>query len=317
MEIKRRDFLKVAAAGGLVAVSHAHPALAREPKDRIKDAVGFLYDSTVCTGCKACVSACKQANEMPPSFSSNDRLWDNPLDDDSKTYNIIKLYKDGTGVAKDREKDGHAYVKRQCMHCVDPACVSACPVSALVKDPKTGIVSYDKGACIGCRYCQLACPFNVPKFEFEKAFPQIRKCQLCDHLMKKGEFAACAKNCPTGATLFGKVEDLLAEARKRLQYKPGSRQNYPVEQLGGSVRTEREVTPYIQKIYGEKDGGGTQILYLAGVPFEKLGLPGLSETSDAKKSETLNHTIYKGMIAPIVFLGGLLYVVHKNTKDHK
>jgi hypothetical protein len=135
--------------------------------------------------------------------------------------------------------------------------------------------------------------------------------------MKKGEFAACAKNCPTGATVYGKVEDLLAEARKRLQYKPGSRQNYPVEQLGGSVRTEREVTPYIQKIYGEKDGGGTQILYLAGVPFEKLGLPGLSETSDAKKSETLNHTIYKGMIAPIVFLGGLLYVVHKNTKDHK
>jgi hypothetical protein len=113
------------------------------------------------------------------------------------------------------------------------------------------------------------------------------------------------------------VEDLLAEARKRLQYKPGSRQNYPVEQLGGSVRTEREVTPYIQKIYGEKDGGGTQILYLAGVPFEKLGMPGLTETSDAKRSETLNHTIYKGMIAPVVFLGGLLYVVHKNTKDHK
>jgi Fe-S-cluster-containing dehydrogenase component len=317
MEIKRRDFLKVAAAGGLTAASRAHPALAREPKARSKDAVGMLYDSTVCTGCKACVAACKQYNEMPPSFSSSDQIWDNPLDTDSKTYNIIKLYKDGTGATKDMEKDGHAYIKRQCMHCVDPACVSACPVSALTKDPKTGVVSYDKGACIGCRYCQLACPYNIPKFEFEKTFPQIRKCQLCSHRLEKGDIAACAEFCPTGATIFGKVEDLLAEARKRLQYKPGSSQVYPVERVGGKVTTERVVTPYVQKIYGEKEGGGTQVLYLSGVPFEKLGLPQLDEIADAKRSETLNHTIYKGMIAPIVFLGGLLYVVHKNTKDHK
>src|SRR5512139_1892314 len=193
MEIKRREFLKAAAAGGLLVASSAHPALARDPKVRIKDAVGLLYDSTVCTGCKACVSACKQYNEMPQSSSSpDDPLWDNALDTDSKTYNIIKLYKDGTGAAKDQEKDGHAYIKRQCMHCVDPSCVSACPVSALVKRPGDGVVTYDKGACIGCRYCQVACPFNIPKFEFEKAFPQIRKCQLCSHRLAKNEIAACA-----------------------------------------------------------------------------------------------------------------------------
>jgi len=318
MEIKRRDFLKVAAAGGLMAVTNAHPALAREPKTRSKDAVGFLYDSTVCTGCKACVSACKQYNEMPQSSSTpQDPLWDNPLDTDSKTYNIIKLYKDGSGQVKDREKDGHAYVKRQCMHCVDPSCVSACPVSALTKDLKTGVVSYNKSACIGCRYCQLACPYNIPKFEFEKTFPQIRKCQLCSHRLEKGEIPACAEFCPTGATVFGKVDDLLAEAKKRLQYKAGSSQVYPVERLGGKAVTEREVTPYVPKVYGEKDGGGTQVLYLAGVSFEKLGLPELEERSDAQRSETIQHTIYKGMIAPIVFLGGLLYVVHKNTKDQK
>ena len=318
MEINRRDFLKVAAAGGLLAASHAHPALAREAKTRSKDAVGFLYDSTVCTGCKACVSACKQYNEMPPSSSTpQDPLWDNPLDTDSRTLNIIKLYKDGTGVAKDHETDGHAYIKRQCMHCVDPACVSACPVSALTKDQKSGVVSYNKSACIGCRYCQLACPFNIPKFEFEKTFPQIRKCQLCSHRLEKGDIAACAEFCPTGATVFGRVEDLLAEAKKRLQYKSGSRQIYPVERLKGKATTEREVTPYIQQVYGEKDGGGTQILYLAGVPFEKLGMPQLEERSDAERSESIQHTIYKGMIAPVIFLGGLLYVVHKNTKDHK
>ena len=318
MEIKRRDFLKVAAAGGAALAAAAHPVLAREPKTRLQDAVGFLYDSTVCTGCKACVSACKQYNEMPLSSSTpQDPLWDNPLDNDSKTYNIIKLYKDGTGIAKDQEKDGHAYVKRQCMHCVDPSCVSACPVTALTKDPKSGVVKYNKSACIGCRYCQLACPYNIPKFEFEKAFPQIRKCQLCSHRLEKGDIPACAEFCPTGATVYGKVEDLLAEAKKRLQYQPGSKQVYPVERLGGKTTAEREVTPYVQKVYGEKDGGGTQVLYLAGIPFEKLGLPKLEERSDAQRSETIQHTIYKGMIAPVVFLGGLLYVVHKNTKDHK
>lgn len=314
MDINRRDFLKVASAGG-VLLSGVGSAQAREAKPRIKDAMGMLYDSTVCTGCKACVAACKQHNDMPPSFSSNDKLWDNPLDNDAKTYNLIKLYKDGTGAVKDREKDGHAYVKRQCMHCVDAACTSACPVSALKKDEKTGIVSYNKDACIGCRYCQVACPFNIPKFEWDKAFPQIRKCQLCSHRIAKGGITACAEFCPTGATIFGRVEDLLVEAKKRLAYKPGEYQKYPVTRVDGKEKTERLVTPYIQKIYGEQDGGGTQVLYLSGVPFEKLGLPGLDPKPAAQQSETIQHTIYKGMIAPIVVLGGLVYLVHKNTKD--
>ena len=314
MDINRRDFIKVASAGGAL-LAGAGSAQAREAKPRVKDAVGMLYDSTVCTGCKACVSACKQYNELPPSFSSSEKIWDNPLDNDSKTYNIIKLYKDGTGATKDKEKDGHAYVKRQCMHCVDAACVSACPVSALKKDEKTGVVSYNKDACLGCRYCQIACPFNIPKFEWDKAFPQIRKCELCTHRLKKGEITACAQFCPTGATIFGKVEDLLAEAKKRLTYKPGEYQKYPVERVDGKQRTERLVTPYIPKIYGEQDGGGTQVLYLAGVPFEKLGLPDLGPKPVAQQSETIQHTIYKGMIAPIVVLGGLVYLVHKNTQD--
>ncbi len=315
MEIKRRDFLKVAAAGGLMVAANAGPALAREPKARITGAVGMLYDSTVCIGCKACVSACKQYNETPPSFSSSDELWDNPLDNDSKTYNSIKLYKDGTKEVKDREKDGYAYIKRQCMHCVDPACASACPVSALKKDEKTGVVMYNKDACIGCRYCQVACPFNIPKFEWEKAFPQIRKCQLCSHRLVKGDIPACAEFCPTGATIFGNVDELLAEAKKRLTYKPGEYQTYAVERLNGKQTTERLVTPYIQHVYGEKEGGGTQVLYLTGVPFEKLGMPVLEEKPAAQVSETIQHTLYKGMIAPIVFLGGLVYIVHKNSKD--
>lgn len=322
MDIKRRDFLKVSAAGGLMLASKAHPALAltREPRPRSKDAVGILYDATVCTGCKACVSACKQHNDLPPDFSSPDKLWDNPLDTNARTYNVIKLYKDGTGAVKDREKDGFSFIKRHCMHCVDPACVSACPVTALTKDEKTGIVKYNKNACIGCRYCQVACPYNIPKFEWDKAFPMIRKCQMCSHRIENKEkpgIPACCEFCPTGASIFGKVDDLIAEAKKRLEYKAGEYQNYPVMKIDSEYTVPREVTPYISQIYGEKEGGGTQVLMLANVPFEKLGLPSLTETPDAARSEGIQHTIYKGMIAPIVFLGGLLYVVNKNTKKEK
>ncbi|MFH1076772.1 MAG: hydrogenase 2 operon protein HybA [Pseudomonadota bacterium] len=315
MDINRRAFLKAATASGVMLAATPFPALARKPNARLSEAVGMLYDSTVCVGCKACVTACKESNQLPPTFSGPELMWDTPIDNDSRTNNIIKLYKDGTGSVKDSVKDGYAYIKRQCMHCVDPACVSACPVSAFVKDKKTGVVVYHKERCIGCRYCQVACPFNIPKFEWEKTFPQIRKCQLCSHRLSEGKIPACCEVCPTGACVFGKISDLLKEARKRLLYKAGEYHDYPVARVDSSRTTPRLVTPYIKHIYGENEGGGTQVLYLSGIPFDKLGLPQLSNVADARLSETIQHSIYKGMIAPIVALSGLLYVVHKNTKD--
>jgi Fe-S-cluster-containing dehydrogenase component len=315
MDIKRRDFLKIAAAGGALLAANAHPALAaREPKTRIPEALGILYDATVCIGCKACVSACKQYNDMPADYSSNDKIWDDPLDLSGRTLNIIKLYKNGTAEVKDRETDGYSYIKRHCMHCVDPACVSACPVSALTKDPKNGIVKYNKSACIGCRYCQIACPYNIPKFQWDKAFPVIKKCQLCDHRIAKEGYSACCEFCPTGASIFGKVDDLLAEAKRRFALTPGEYAYYPVGTVTSTQLSYRKVTPYINQVYGEKEGGGTQFLMLANVPFDKLGLPPLPDKPDAAVSEGLQHTVYKGMIAPIVVLGGLLYTVYKNTK---
>jgi Fe-S-cluster-containing dehydrogenase component len=316
MDINRRNFLKVAAGGGLMAAANLTPALAlaREPKTRPPEALGILYDATVCIGCKACVSACKQYNSNPPVFSTPQHLWDNPVDLNAYTYNIIKLYKNGSGKTKDQEKDGYSYIKRHCMHCVDPSCISACPVSALTKDPKTGIVHYDKGACIGCRYCQVACPYLIPKFQWDQAFPQIRKCQLCDHRIQKGGISACCEFCPTGASVFGKVGDLLQEAKRRLTLKPGEYAYYPISTVTSSEKSYRLVKPYLKHVYGEREGGGTQFLMLANVPFEKLGLPALPDYPDAAWSEGLQHGLYKGMIAPAVVLAGLLYVVYKNTK---
>src|SRR3990172_766758 len=314
MEIKRRDFLKIA-AGSALLLAAGENAFARGPNKMLPGALGILYDATVCIGCKACQVACKQFNDMPVEHSSNEQIWDDPLDLSSKTLNIIKAYKDGTGETKDSEFNGYSFIKRHCMHCVDPACVSACPVSALTKTPENGVVKYNKDACIGCRYCQVACPFNIPKFEWDKPFPRIRKCQLCDHRYKEGKFSACCEFCPTGASIFGNVNDLLAEARRRLELKPGQYYNYPLAHLKSEFKSYRPVSSYQSHIYGEKEGGGTQYIMLAGVPFLKLGMPDLPEISDANRSETLQHTIYKGMILPVTLLGGLLYAVYKNTKE--
>jgi Fe-S-cluster-containing dehydrogenase component len=315
MDINRRDFLKVAAGGGLAVAANLSPVpvLAREATPRLPEAVGLLYDATVCVGCRACMVACKEVNHLPPVFTRPNDVWDNPMDLSDKTFNIIKLYKNGMGVYKDQEINGYSFIKRSCMHCVDPACTSACPVSAMTKDPATGIVKYNKDACIGCRYCQVACPYNIPKFQWGEAFPQIMKCELCSPRIEKGGYPACAEFCPNGGTIFGEVRDLLKEARRRLALKTGEVAAYPLHRVDSQEKRYRTATAYQKRIYGEKEGGGTQVLMLAGVPYGKLGLPALPNESPASASETLMHTLYKGMIGPYVLLGGLFYLIYKNT----
>ena len=314
----RRKFFKASLAGGatLAAAAASCPAGARETRTISPDAVGLFYDSTLCVGCKACVAACKEVNGMPPEFSTSEEYWDTPLDISGKTLNVIKMYRSGTMQTKDDEANGYAFIKKSCMHCVDPSCVSACPVSAMQKDPVTGVVSYNKDACIGCRYCVAACPFGVPRFTYDKALPQISKCQLCRHRWADGKYAACAEVCPTGATLFGRVDDIKKEIARRRALKPGTPTIFPRGQLGGKDQSYPGVAAkYVDHVYGEKEFGGTQMLMLAGVPFAKLGYPDLPPRSDAAVSETLQHTIYSGLVAPIAFLGVLTWAAKRNVKD--
>lgn len=335
MSTNRRGFLKSISHGGAAIAAatvlpQAASAVQRAPKPLPPNAVGLLYDSTLCVGCKACVSACKQANDMPPEIAPdqqawNEGRWDTPKDLSGKTLNVIKVYQNGTMAAKDHADNGYAFVKRQCLHCIDPSCVSCCPVSAMNKDPDTGIVSHDPDRCIGCRYCVFACPFQVPKFEFDKTFGQIQKCQLCKHRLAKGQLPGCVEGCPTGATLFGRVEDLRAEAHRRIGVHPGEVYSYPRGDLNG--RLGSRVTPhekvvevaYQPEVYGERILGGTQALYLSAVPFDRLGLPygsNLPDHSYASQTEGVQHLLYRGMVAPAAVLAGLMFLAWRNGRAH-
>lgn len=320
MTIDRRRFLTLA-TGSVGAAAAAAPDVAEaRPNHTMPDeALGLLFDGTLCIGCRACMPACKAANDMPATRNAisqqgepPEALWETPLDISGETLNVIKAYVDGTGQTKDQVEDGYAFTKRSCLHCVDPSCVSACPVSAMTKDPVDGIVGYNVDACIGCRYCVAACPFGVPQFTFGGPVPKISKCQLCKHRYADGHFAACAEVCPTGATLYGKVKDLKAEIARRRGLEPGTDTVIPRGKIGGDDQYIGKIGQYVDHVYGEHEIGGTQVLHLSGVPFELLGKPNLPDVAPAAISETIQHGIYYGLIAPITFLGILVAAARRN-----
>ena len=286
MAFDRRSLLKGMATASAAAVASASPVkAARERKVVPEDARGMLYDTTLCIGCKACVRACKEANDMPADTTTPGmENYDAPTDLNEYTKNIIKLYSEG---------DRRSYVKRQCMQCVDPACVGACMIGSFRKE-KYGVITWDKERCIGCRYCQMACPFNVPKFEWSSLNPYIVKCEYCRQRTGDKQWEpACCEVCPREAVIAGTYDELLAEAKRRLA-------EYPDR--------------YEPKIYGEKDLGGTQVLYLSHVPFEKLGFRFDDEEPVPEMQQTIQHGVYQGFIAPAALYAMLGVVMWRNRR---
>ena len=184
----------------------------------------------------------------------------------------VKVYKNGTAEKKDTAVNGYSFFKQQCLHCITPACASVCPAGAFRKDPENGSVYYLADRCIGCRYCQLACPFGVPRYEWDSAWPEVRKCQLCRHRFAEGKYSACAESCPTGATIFGKVVDLRNEARYRLDPETGHRVRLPAADRRFDAKVAQAgCAEYADGTYGLTEAGGTQNIMLSGVSFELLG----------------------------------------------
>ncbi len=281
----RRRVLKALCAAGVAA--SLRPPRARASAAPVSGGgVGLLYDATRCVGCKACVAACKRANDMPAERAAFDEagLWDAPSDLSGSTRTVIQFY---------QGPEGRSFVKRQCMHCEKPACASACPVSAMERTASGAVVHHPE-RCIGCRYCMVACPFNVPRFQWGSATPRIVKCDLCfgTALARDGR-PACATACPAGAVTFGARPGLLAEARRRIADEPGR---------------------YRPRIYGETEVGGTRTLVLSAVPFERLGFPTLPDRSYAALSETIQHGIYRGFAAPVALYAGLFWLARRNRR---
>ncbi|HTN51268.1 MAG TPA: 4Fe-4S dicluster domain-containing protein [Anaeromyxobacter sp.] len=239
-----------------------------------------LIDTTKCIGCKSCQVICKEWNGLPGELThlqTGGLGLQNPTTLSGKTYMLLTHHEiDAPGMPGGFRS---IFTKRQCMHCDDPACASACPVTALRKT-KAGPVVYDKDKCIGCRYCMLACPFGAIGSEWDSLTPRIQKCTLCSDRLElpaptelngralsaeEGEllraaFAipACVKACPADALHFGQREDMLAKAKGRIREGNGR---------------------YVDHVYGEKEAGGTATLYLAAVPFGQLGLPDVGTES--------------------------------------
>jgi Ni/Fe-hydrogenase subunit HybB-like protein/Fe-S-cluster-containing dehydrogenase component len=277
MPVTRRVAIQTLAAAGAGAVLPAG-ALGRAARAPSEDAVGVLYDPTLCVGCQDCIRGCAEKLGCDETEAT---VFGRPLVPPYRT------------VLHRHERDGVAtFHKMQCMHCVDPACVSACMLGAMSKNAD-GSVTWNGDLCVGCRYCQIGCPFNVLRFEWDTPTPSLVKCDLCADRRAEGLLPACVDQCKRGALTFGRRADLLEEAHRRIDARPNR---------------------YADRVYGEHDGGGTSVLYLAraGTTFQDVGLPALGTASVPSLPETIQHTLYKGFAAPLALLGVFGVMVRRN-----
>jgi formate dehydrogenase iron-sulfur subunit len=261
-----------------------------------------LIDTTRCIGCRACQVACKQWNdrsgehtELEPGFG-----FQNPVTLSANTYTLITFHE----LLDANAPGGLRYIfsMRRCLHCLEPACASACPTTALSRQPD-GPVTYEASKCIGCRYCIWACPWGVPTAEWDSHAPKIQKCTHCadrddqplpvalnGQALSQDESKsyrdniatpACVKACPADCLRFGTRDEMLQEARNRISGHPEK---------------------YVDHIYGEKEAGGTSVLYLSSVPFEKINFPDVSDKPYPAFSKMALHAVPPS----VMVLGGLL-----------
>lgn len=248
MSISRRTFLGwLGAAGVGTTLGRSAHAAGTANFTGYPDSLGVLFDATRCIGCRKCEEACNKVNELPAPVKpfSDLAVLERRRRTDAKTYTVVNRHENIPGAK------GPLYRKIQCNHCLEPACASACFVRAFTKN-SSGAVTYDESVCVGCRYCMIACPFEIPTYEYDKAFtPRIMKCTFCQPRLLKGQLPGCVEICPAEALTFGKRRNLLKIARERIGQFPAR---------------------YIDHIYGETEMGGTAWLTVSGVPFRELGM---------------------------------------------
>ena len=296
--LNRRDFLKTAAIGTSIGVLGTKSAKGAD-KTLSEDRIGILVDTDVCVGCRHCEWACRVAHNLPTpeleSYSDNS-VYNDYRRPDSNALTVVNEF--------ENEKNPHLpiHVKTQCMHCEKPACVSACIVGAFSKQ-EDGSVVWDSEKCIGCRYCMVACQFQIPTYDYDKSIdPQIRKCDLCYDRRKNEKLPACVSICPNEALLFGKRDEILRIAKNRIK---------------------RKSDIYIDHIYGEQEIGGTSWMYIASKSFDKLKMPPLGKNPAPGISESIQHGIFAYFVPPVTLyavLGTIMWITRKRkgeSDEHK
>ncbi len=289
MSTSRRKFLKWVAGAG-AAVSLASKVSGHDHFTGYPESYGVLHDTTLCIGCRRCEEACNTVNDLPQPETPFDDLTvlANKRRTTDKSYTVVNKYEPEAGPRSP------VFRKNQCNHCQEPACASSCFVGAFTKTPE-GAVVYDASVCVGCRYCLIACPFDIPAYEYDKAFtPRVMKCTMCHPRIEDGKLPGCVEACPMEALTFGKRSDLLLIARDRIH-------KYPDK--------------YINHIYGEHEMGGTSWLYITDTPFEEVGMRtdlGVIPAPEFTSGALAMVPIVIGMW-PVV-LGGIYVMARRNAR---
>lgn len=235
----------------------------------------ILYDSTLCVGCRQCEEACSTRWKLPynEKIAAEEKISSHKL-------TTIRTF-------------GEKFSRKLCMHCQDPACASVCPVAALQKTA-AGPVVYDEDRCMGCRYCMVACPFQVPTYEWEARLPKVRKCDMCSDRVPGGGVTRCSEACAYGATITGNRDELISEAKKRIAEKPKD---------------------YYPKIYGVEEVGGTSVLVLSSVPFDQIGYNTkvIKSALPALTWNALQH-VPDVVVMGSVLMGGIHWISHRKEE---
>ncbi len=286
MGINRRIFLKGlgmgiagATSGGLLLPKRL---MAGEGAAN-KEFMGVLVDTTRCVGCRSCEMACAEAHNLPVPDISDTSVFEKKRSTSERQWSVVNRFQ----TAK-----GEVFAKKQCMHCNQPGCVSACPVKAMEKR-KEGPVTWDTN-CMGCRYCMVSCPFDIPQFEHHSFAPKLQKCNLCWERLQKGEKPACVEACPAEALAFGTRRGLIEEANRRIYQNDGK---------------------YVPHIYGEHEAGGTGYLYLSAVPFEQIGFrTDLGTTAYPEYTKGFLYSVPVVLLLWPAFLGGISALTKRKEK---
>lgn len=294
MPSSRRHFLKQCACLGAGVAAGAATTAQAQPRDA--DPAGVLVDTTLCVGCRKCEAACNRVNtDLPrqsPAAFEDRSVFARRRRMDAGALTVVNQYPNPSDPAKP------IFAKFQCMHCLQPGCVSACIVGALSKQPD-GAVTYDAGKCIGCRYCMVACPFQVPAYEYHNALtPKVRKCAFCfEQRLARGEAPACVQACPMQVMTFGRRNELIR---------------------AGEAKTRGQPDRYVHRVYGKDEVGGTAWLVLSGVPFDKIDLPALGYHPVPGFTEPVQHLLFKWFLPPLALyaaLGVIMRAVENRNQD--